>query len=176
MKNLISTLIILFGIFSLQAQDIEAGKVLFKSNCAACHTVGKGKLTGPDLKNVSDRVSPEWIHAFVKNSTAVIESGDAYAVKLFNDYNKTIMTAHPHLSDGDIDNIIAYIGDASVAVVPVTPSGGTQVLNDGTMPVINDTAQSAIDMPVVVMVFWASVVLISAVLISLALIVVRLLK
>lgn len=178
MKNLILTSIFLLaGVFFVQAQDLDAGKTLFKSNCAACHTVGKGKLTGPDLKNVSDRVSHEWINAFVKNSTAVIESGDEYAVKLFNEYNKTLMTAHPHLSDDDITNIIAYIDDESIEKEPVvtTTGGGTQ-MSDGTMPLINNPANSAIDMPVVKMVFWGSVLIITAVLISLSLILVRLLK
>ncbi len=176
MKNLILiTIILVTSVFAGQAQDIDAGKTLFKSNCAACHTVGKGKLTGPDLKNVTDRVSPEWINAFVKNSTAVIESGDEYAKKLFNEYNKTIMTAHPHLTDGDITNIISYIEDASV-VKEVVNTGGNVQMSDGSMPIINDRANSAIDMPVVKMVFWGSVLMISVVLISLSLILVRLLK
>lgn len=178
MKNLILTSVFfLVGVFMLNAQDIESGKTLFKSNCAACHTVGKGKLTGPDLKNVSDRVSPEWIHAFVKNSTEVIASGDEYANKIFNEYGKTVMTAHPHLTDGDIDNIIAYIDEESKAKVAVDPvvTGGTQVM-DNSMDIINDRANSAIDMPVVKMVFWGSVVIISTVLISLSLILVRLMK
>lgn len=176
MKNLILTSILVFvGVFIVNAQDIEIGKTLFKGNCAACHTVGKGKLTGPDLKNVTDRVTPEWINAFVKNSTAVIESGDAYAVKLFNDYGKTLMTAHPHLNDADISNIIAYIEDESLVKV-VEPVIQTNQGNNGTIEVINDRANSAIDMPVVKMVFWGSVVIISIVLISLSLILVRLLK
>lgn len=177
MRNLILTSVILLtGIFFAQAQDLDAGKTLFKANCAACHTVGKGKLTGPDLKNVSDRVSHEWIAAFVKNSSEVIASGDEYANKIYNEYGKTVMTAHPHLSDDDITNIIAYIDDESIVKVVETATGGGQVINDGSMQVINDTANSAIDMPVVKMVFWGSVLIISTVLISLSLILVRLLK
>lgn len=178
MKNIILSIAFLFagGLF-LNAQDLDAGKTLFKSNCAACHTVGKGKLTGPDLKDVSKRLDAEWINAFVKNSTAVIESGDEYANQIFNEFGKTVMTAHPHLTDGDISNIIAYIDEESlpkeVAVVPTT--GGGQ-MNSGEMQIINDTANSAIDMPVVKMVFWGSVLIVSAILISLSLILVRLLK
>lgn len=168
---------LLVGSFFVQAQDIEAGKTLFKSNCAACHTVGKGKLTGPDLKDLTQRVDLEWIIPFVKNSTAVIESGDAYAVKIFNEFNKTVMTAHPQLTDEDITNIVGYITDASVVVEPTTQVGQSGQMYDNTsMPVINNVEESAIDMPVVVMIFWASVILIAAMLISLAIIVVRLLK
>ena len=38
----------------------------------------------------------------------MIKSGDAYANKIYNEYNGTAMTAFPQLSDADIDNILAY--------------------------------------------------------------------
>lgn len=177
MKNiLITTLFLAATTFFVQAQDLDEGKTLFKSNCAACHTIGKGKLTGPDLKDVTQRVSHEWITAFVKNSTAVIESGDEYAKKIFNEYNKTIMTAHPHLTDENISNIIAYIDDQSVAKVEATTTMGTSQPGAAQMQLINNSAESAIDMPVVKMVFWGSVFIVSAILISLSLILVRLLN
>jgi len=34
-------------LLTIYAQD---GAELFRNNCGACHTVGKGKLVGPDLK------------------------------------------------------------------------------------------------------------------------------
>lgn len=177
MKNILITVLLLAaGAFFVQAQDLDEGKTLFKSNCAACHTVGKGKLTGPDLKDVTQRVSPEWITAFVKNSTAVIESGDEYAKSLFNEYNKTIMTAHPHLTDENIANIIAYIDDASVAKVEASTTVAPGQTSTSQMQLINNSADSAIDMPVVKMVFWGSVLIVSAILISLSLILVRLLN
>ena len=52
--------------------------------------------------------SIDWIKSFVKNSAGVIASGDDYAVKLYNEYNKTQMTAFP-LKDEDIMNVLAYI-------------------------------------------------------------------
>ena len=177
MKNLILTSILIFvGAFLVNAQDLESGKTLFKSNCAACHTVGKGKLTGPDLKGVSERVTYDWIKAFIKNSTALVEGGDAYAIKLYKEFNEIPMPAHPQLSDDDIANIVAYIDDESVVKVVESAVATTPEMNDGTMDIINDRAKSAIDMPVVKMVFWGSVVIVSVVLISLSLILVRLLK
>jgi len=157
--------------------DLAAGKKMFKSNCAACHTIGKGKLTGPDLKNVSERHTLEWMIPFVKNSTAVIESGDPAAVKLFNEYNKTIMSAHPHLTDEDITTIIAYIDDESIEKEVTTTVGADgQVVTNGKMQIITNTENSAVDLPVIKMIFWASVILIAAMLISLSLIVVKLMK
>jgi len=31
----------------------------FRQNCISCHTVGGGRLTGPDLKNVTQRKERE---------------------------------------------------------------------------------------------------------------------
>ena len=94
------------------AGDAAKGKSLFNQNCAACHALNK-KMTGPALANVEERLSEEglgkdWIYAWIKNSSGVIASGDAYANKLYNEYNKAAMTAFPTLSNADIDNILAY--------------------------------------------------------------------
>ena len=50
------TISILIGVLSMaaigQAQEAED---FFRQNCVSCHTVGGGRLTGPDLKNVTGR-------------------------------------------------------------------------------------------------------------------------
>jgi len=90
-----------------QAIDTAAGKALFKANCASCHKLYK-KRTGPALFEVGDKYDQEWLYSWIKNSQAVVKSGDAQAVKIFEEYNGSVMTAFPQLSNGDIDNIIAY--------------------------------------------------------------------
>ena len=93
---------------STEEADITAGKTLFESNCKTCHRVHQ-KLVGPALAGVYDRVpSIDWIKSFVKNSSSVIASGDDYAVKLYNEFNKTQMTAFP-LKDEEIMQVLAYI-------------------------------------------------------------------
>lgn len=88
---------------------ISAGESLFNANCKACHRVDQ-KLVGPPLAGVEDRApSIDWIKRFIKNSSAVIASGDDYAVKLYNEYNKTQMTSFTSLKDDDIMNILAYV-------------------------------------------------------------------
>ena len=86
---------------------IAEGESLFKANCRACHAVDQ-KLVGPALGGVYDRRDMDWIKAFVKNSQAVIASGDAYAVALYEEYNQTVMTSF-NLSDSEIESIIAYV-------------------------------------------------------------------
>lgn len=93
---------------STDAADISAGQALFEANCKTCHRVHQ-KLVGPALAGVYDRTpSIDWIKSFVKNSSAVIASGDEYANKLYNEYNKTQMTAFP-LKDAEIMQILAYV-------------------------------------------------------------------
>ncbi len=94
---------------STEPAAIKAGEGLFNANCKACHAV-KRKLIGPALGGVQDRApSIQWIKDFVHNSSVVIKSGDDYAVKLYNEYNKTQMTAFTSLKDEDIMNILAYV-------------------------------------------------------------------
>lgn len=109
---------------SASAGDAAKGKSLFNQNCAACHSLTK-RMTGPALANVESRLaedeglSKDWIYAWIKNSSGVIASGDAYANKVYNEYNKAAMTAFPTLSNEDIDNILAYT--AAPPPAPKTP-------------------------------------------------------
>ena len=103
--------------FSLtQAQDAGKGYELFEQNCTACHQID-GKLIGPELRNVEKRLQDEqglgkeWLHAWIKDNKALRESGDAYANKVYAEYNNTEMLIFSGLSDGDIDNILAYTAD-----------------------------------------------------------------
>ncbi len=108
---------------------IAAGSSLFNANCKTCHAVHK-KVVGPALAAVYDRTpSIDWIIKFVKNSSAVIASGEPYAVKLYEDNGKTQMTAFTSLKDADILNILAYVKAETVKGPEVakvaTPSGDT---------------------------------------------------
>ncbi len=98
-------LLISFASFSkVSAQD---GEALFKANCTSCHAI-QDRVIGPALKGVSTRRSEEWLIKWIKNSQAVIKSGDEYGVKLFNEYNKVAMTSF-NLKDDEIKAMLAYI-------------------------------------------------------------------
>lgn len=102
-----------------QGGDPVKGKEIFNTNCAACHKLD-AKATGPALRGVGAKYDKAWIYKWVKNSSDLIKSGDAAAVKVFEANNKVPMTPFPQLSDGDIDNIIAYTMEAkAVAAAPV---------------------------------------------------------
>ena len=90
-----------------QEPDIDKGKSLFNMNCAACHKLNK-RAVGPALAGVSQKYEKEWLYSWIKNSMAMVKSGDPQAVAIYEEYNKSVMTAFPQLSNEDIDNILAY--------------------------------------------------------------------
>lgn len=90
--------------------DAAKGKELFNANCAACHKLD-AKSTGPALRGVADKYEKAWLYDWVHNSSALIKSGDAKAVKVFEENNKVTMTAFPQLTTADIDNILAYTSE-----------------------------------------------------------------
>lgn len=103
----------------------KEGMDLFKANCTACHAVDK-KLIGPALSDVWTRWgSEEHLIAWIKNSQSFLKTGDSYATKLFNDYNKSVMQAFPTLSDDQIKNILIYIKAKQNGIDPGAPAGGT---------------------------------------------------
>jgi mono/diheme cytochrome c family protein len=89
-------------------EAIANGEKLFKNNCAVCHQV-QNKMVGPALKNVYERRELPWLLSFIKNSQKVIQSGDEYAVNLYNEYGKAVMPSFDYFADEEIKNILGYI-------------------------------------------------------------------
>nr|WP_315219569.1 c-type cytochrome [uncultured Flavobacterium sp.] len=140
--------------------DPVKGKELFNANCAACHKLD-AKSTGPALRGVAAKHDMAWIYKWVHNSSEMIKSGDAVAVKLFEEYNKSVMTAFPQLSEGDIDNIIAYTSETKPEppVVTSTTPSGTKVEGGGVSNNIILGALSLVMAILVVMLFMVNKVL-----------------
>jgi len=104
-------------------ETVQAGKKLFNANCAACHKLNK-RAVGPALRGISSKYDREWLYSWIKNSTAMVKSGDAQAVAIYEEYNGSVMTSFQQFSNDDIDNIIAYTdyvppAPAITASVPV---------------------------------------------------------
>ena len=112
-----------FNSFS-QEVDIAKGKSLFNANCAACHKLNKN-LIGPALAGVSAKYEKEWLYTWIKNSNAMIKSGDERAVAIWEEWNKAAMNAFPQLSNMDIDNILAYTDYKPEPVVTTTAAATT---------------------------------------------------
>ena len=122
-KPILAVLFLTFFVskFSFAAVD---GEAIFKNNCSSCHKINED-MTGPALKDIEKRRDRAWIYKWVHNSSAVVASGDKYAVDLFNKWSKTQMTQFPNLKEEEIDGILDYIKNykAPAPVAAATASG-----------------------------------------------------
>jgi len=84
------------------------GEQLFRSNCASCHTVGKGRLVGPDLINVHSRHDEQWLLKFIKSSQTMVKEGDPTAVQLYKEYNNVPMP-DAFINEDEIKSVLAFI-------------------------------------------------------------------
>ena len=142
--------------------DPVKGKDLFNSNCAACHKLD-AKMTGPALRGISSRLTNEWLYKWIRNSQEMIKSGDAEAVRVSKEYNGSVMTAFPQLSNADIDDIIAYTSEPKAeAPAPTTSSAappGTVSNADGISSNVVLGALAVVMLMLIVMLFLVNKVL-----------------
>ena len=86
----------------------EPGEQVFNTTCFACHTIGGGRLVGPDLLGVHERRSQAWLENFVRSSQSMINNGDPEAVALFAEFNQMPMPDSV-ISDEQIGQVLNYI-------------------------------------------------------------------
>ncbi len=128
----------IFFLFSFNAYAGPDGKALFKANCAACHNASEKKSVGPGLMGALDRIpGGDWKYNWVHNSQKVIGGGDGYAVAKFAEFNKSVMTPFPALTNEEIDAILDYASKGDVPKVAASPdaSGQPTAPKDETNPV-----------------------------------------
>ena len=88
------------------------------------------------LKGIEERRERPWLISWIKNSQKVIESGDEYAVALYEKYKKVAMPAYP-FTDAEIISVLEYIDVASkvvpqvAAVVAAGEENGAGGSNEG---------------------------------------------
>ena len=81
----------------------------FQRNCASCHTIGGGRLTGPDLKGVEERRDRRWLTDFVLDPPAMIVSGDPYVLKLQQEARGVVMPKVPGLDRARVEALLDLI-------------------------------------------------------------------
>lgn len=92
--------------------DIASGAYTFRTHCAACHTIGGGDRTGPDLLGVTSARDPEWLRRYVLNPNAVRSRGDAAAQALTARYAPAVMPTLG-LAIEEAAQVIDYIAQQS---------------------------------------------------------------
>ena len=74
--------------------ELDAASRLFGLRgkaCSACHSIGKGDKTGPDLKGLTQRRERPWVERFIKAPGELISAGDPTAVELFKRFKGVVM-------------------------------------------------------------------------------------
>ena len=114
-----------FALSSIAATGVaraDQGETIFTSKCSACHTIGKGKTVGPDLKGITTTEDPSWLKSWISSPSKMVQSGDAKAVALVKQF--PVQMPDLGLSSDDIDAVLGYIsaqsGNAKTPNGPLT--------------------------------------------------------
>ncbi|HMB51806.1 MAG TPA: SCO family protein [Thermoanaerobaculia bacterium] len=105
-----------------EIRQISTGEDLFRTRCAACHTVGRGDVRqvaqrriGPDLYAVGERRDRAWLERWLKEPDAMLAEGDPLAVAMKEEWNGVPMP-NLRLTDNDVTAILGYIDQESYRI------------------------------------------------------------
>lgn len=96
-----------------QAEAAPAeGAKLFRQYCVSCHTVGGGRLVGPDLKGVTERRSQDWLVRFITEPDRMRQD-DPIAKANFKEFG--VPMPRLGLRQQQVGSLLAYFGSAQAA-------------------------------------------------------------
>ncbi|MHB1133594.1 MAG: c-type cytochrome [Chloroflexota bacterium] len=125
-------------------QTPAEGQHLFQEKCAGCHSIGGGRMAGPDLKDITARRPRDWLVNFIVQPDQVIASGDAVAAQLVQEYGGLRMP-NTGVNAAQAEAILKHIEGGAAApgapapAVPVAQGDVTrgQALFTGEQPLAN---------------------------------------
>lgn len=92
------------------------GKELFAANCASCHTKNmKDNLTGPALGpalTAWSKYPRKDLYNYIRDSQKMLRKRHPRAVKIWKEYQPTLMNTFPGLTDQQIEDLLEYIEKA----------------------------------------------------------------
>lgn len=100
--------------------DPELGKRLFtEKGCVSCHTLGQGRLVGPDLQRVTKRRSDTWTVAMITSPDSMLRT-DTTARALLQAY----VTSMPDLNVRTFEAraLVAYLRAQSEGLAAAEPA------------------------------------------------------
>jgi protein SCO1/2 len=97
---------------------LDAGAYLFRTRCAACHTVGQGDRVGPDLEGVTGRRERPWLARYVMVPDQMRAEHDPIATALAAQYPHVLMP-NLGLGEGDVAALLTYL-EAQQALLQTT--------------------------------------------------------
>jgi protein SCO1/2 len=101
-------------------RDLLPGETLFRTRCAACHTIGGGEIVigakqtslGPDLLGVTEKRERDWLVRWLENPEKMIEEKDPIAVELYALWDNVLMP-NLRLTEVDVQAVIEYMAAES---------------------------------------------------------------
>ncbi len=116
-------------------QDADQGEQIFQQKCSGCHTIGGGKLVGPDLQGVTAGRDRAWLEQFIQDPNAMFQAGDPDAQALLDAYQVPMPALG--LSETEIEAVLAYL--ETTAAAPAE-SGETQPIGPTALYMQGDPA------------------------------------
>lgn len=102
-----------------KVRTISKGESLFRTRCAACHTIGakdrvnsEKRRLGPDLAGVTGRRDRDWLTRFLAMPDKMVAEKDPLALALLAEYDN-VMMPNLRLSGADIQALLTYIEEES---------------------------------------------------------------
>ncbi len=115
-------LALLVGAASLSGIGVATadGEAIFNQRCAVCHSIGGGRMAGPDLKDVNASYPEQWLINFTQSAKRMIDAGDAQAKKLLDEYK--IVMPDQDLSAEEVRAVLMYIKSKSSPATAGAPA------------------------------------------------------
>lgn len=102
-----------------ELRQITTGEDLFRTRCAACHTIGRGDIVdvakqrvGPDLYDVTRQRDRKWLTRWLAEPDKMLAEKDPLAVSLLARY-KNIPMPNLKLNESDVTQLLGYIEQES---------------------------------------------------------------
>ena len=93
----------------------STGESIFRTRCAACHTIGEGDdpalgqhRVGPDLLAVTQRRERTWLSRWLKDPEKMLAEKDPLAVELFARFDNVPMP-NLRLGEEDVRALLDYL-------------------------------------------------------------------
>jgi cytochrome c2 len=94
--------------FTVDERKADVGHDLFGSKgCMGCHSIGRGRLAGPDLFAVTEVRTIDWLTSFLKDTSKMLNT-DPIAQALLKEFHGNRMP-NIQLTDQDIEALIHYL-------------------------------------------------------------------
>lgn len=102
-----------------ELRPLSEGENLYRTRCAACHTIGGGDIVkpeerrvGPDLLGVVQMRDRSWLSRWLAEPEKVLQDKDPIAMGLLAKYNNLPMP-NMRLNKREVDSLIEYLGKES---------------------------------------------------------------